>query len=97
LFISTRVRGRQYRVTICQETIDGLRALIDQRAAAYKDVSPGGASGLLVRTVRAIGRGKNATRIEEYKFDRAVVTEICKCLKQAAIESGDWRRAPHSI
>jgi hypothetical protein len=52
---------------------------------------------LLVRTVRTIGRGKNATRIEEYKFDRAVVTEICKCLKQAAIESGDWRRAPHSI
>jgi hypothetical protein len=94
LFISTRVRERQYRLTICQETIDGFRALIDQRAAAYKDISPGRASGLLVRTVRTIGRGTNATRIEEYTFDRAVVTDICKCLKQVAIESGDWRQAP---
>ena len=91
LFISTRVRERQYRLTIYQETIDGLRALIDHRAAAYKDISPGGASGLLVRTARTIGRGKKATSIEEYTFDGAVVTEICKCLKQAAIESGDWR------
>ncbi len=54
---------------------------------------------MLVRTIRTIGRGKNATRIEEYTFDRAVVTEICKCLKQAAIESGDWGTGiprPHS-
>ena len=90
MFISTRVRERQYRLTIYQETIDGLRALIDQRAATYKDISPGGASGLLVRTVRTIGRGKNATHIEEYTFDRAVVSAIRECLKQAAIESGDW-------
>jgi hypothetical protein len=69
-FISTRVRERQYRLTIYQETVDGLRALIDQRAAEYKDISPGGASGLLVRTVRMIGRGKNATRIEEYGSER---------------------------
>ena len=93
LFISTRVRERQYRLTIYQETIDGLRALIDHRAAAYKDISPGGASGLLVRTARTIGRGKNATSIEEYTFDRAVVTEICKCLKQVAMEVGDWGKA----
>jgi hypothetical protein len=45
------IRERQYRLTIYQQTIDGLRALIDQRAAAYKDISPGGASGLLVRRV----------------------------------------------
>ena len=96
-FISTRVRERQYRLTIYQETIDGLRALIDQRAAAYKNISPGGASGLLVRTVRTIGRGKNATRIEKYTLDRVVVSAVLRCLKQAAIESGDWRRAPHSI
>lgn len=37
-----------------------------------------------------IGTGKNATRIEEYTFDRAVVREIFKCLKQAAMEVGEW-------
>jgi hypothetical protein len=46
-----------------------------------------------VRTVRTIGRGKNATRIEEFTLDRALVSAIRECLKQAAIESGDWGRA----
>lgn len=46
-----------------------------------------------MRTVRTIGRGKNATRIEEFTLDRALVSAIRECLKQAAIESGDWGRA----
>jgi hypothetical protein len=35
--------------------------------------------------VRTVGRGKNATRIEEYMFDKAVVSAICECLKQAPL------------
>lgn len=92
VFIATRVRERQYRLTICQTTIDRLRALIDQRAAAYRDIAPGGASGLLVRNVRTMGKGKNAKRIVEYTFDRALVSAMLECLKQAAIESGDWKK-----
>lgn len=41
-----------------------------------------------------IGTGKNTVRIEEYTFDRAVVTEILAGLKQAAIEVGDWGQKP---
>lgn len=37
------------------------------------------------------------TRIEEYTFDRAVVSAVLECLKQAAIESGDCGRTPHPI
>jgi hypothetical protein len=41
-----------------------------------------------------IGTGKNTVRIEEYTFDRAVVTEIIAGLKQAAIEVGDRGKTP---
>jgi hypothetical protein len=71
-----------------------LLALIEERAVAYRDVKPGGASGLLARKVRAIGSGKNTVRIDEYTFDRAVVKEILADLKQAAIEVGDWGKKP---
>ena len=93
-FVAGQIAERQYRLAMLQDLLDRLLALIEERAVAYRDVKPGGASGLLMRRVRMIGTGKNTVRIEEYTFDRAVVTEILAGLKQAAIEVGDWGQKP---
>jgi hypothetical protein len=45
----------------------------------------GAAHGLLVKDYR----GKDANQ-EIWKFDAALVTQICNALKQAAIEEGQW-------
>ena len=93
-FVAGQIAERQYRLAMLQDLLDRLLALIEERAVAYRDVKPGGTSGLLMRRVRMIGTGKNTVRIEEYTFDRAVVTEILVGLKQAAIEVGDWGKKP---
>ena len=89
-FVAGEIADREYRLAVCQDVVDRIRALIDERAAAYSDVKPGGATGLLMRTVRTIGTGKRATRIEKYTFDKAVAMEVREYLKQAAIETGQW-------
>jgi hypothetical protein len=61
-----------------------MRNLIEARAFEYAD-HPGGAPGMLVKDYR----GKNAER-EIWKFDAALVAQICDVLKQAAIEEGQW-------
>ena len=92
-FVGGQIAERDHRLAVYQNSLDRLLALIDERAVAYEHVKPGGATGLLIRRVRMIGTGKNTTRIEEYTFDRAVVTEIFKCLKLVAMEVGDWGKA----
>lgn len=65
--------------------------VIDQRA---KDpmlaLFPGGNTGLLVRTEKQMGIGRNATTIVEAQFDRALVAEIRAIQEQAARELGQW-------
>lgn len=65
--------------------------VIDQRAAdPQMQRVPGGNSGLLVRTEKQQGLGRNATTIVEYTFDRALVSEIRAIQEQAARELGQW-------
>jgi hypothetical protein len=54
-----------------------------------KDV-PGGGSGLLFRTVKRFGHGRDAQQVEEYRFDASLSRQICETLKQIAIEMGEW-------
>jgi transcriptional regulator with XRE-family HTH domain len=68
-----------------------LHRVIQERA---KDPSladiPGGQTGLVVRTVRAIGKGENFERIELYEVDTGLLNEIRQHEKQAAQELGQW-------
>jgi hypothetical protein len=73
-----------------QDMVDRLQQVTDERSVAYADVYPGGKSGLLVRRVKTIGSGSKTTEVEEYVFDRAILSERREYLKQAAIEAGDW-------
>lgn len=66
--------------------------LIAERAAAHTD-APGGSTGLLVRTVKVVGGGENAERVEEYELDAALLRELRELEKQAAIEAGQWQEA----
>src|SRR5665213_4159259 len=57
--VASQIAEREHRLAVYQDSLDRLLALIDERAAAYKHVKPGGATGLLVCRVRMIGTGKN--------------------------------------
>src|SRR4051794_18981617 len=70
--------------------VDRLQQVTYERSVAYADAQPGGTSGLLVRRLKTIGSGSKTIEVEEYVFDRAVVSETREYLKQAAIETGDW-------
>src|SRR6185436_18370924 len=50
----------------------------------------GGETGLLVRTFKSIGSGEYAEKVEEYRFDAALVREERELAKQAAQECGQW-------
>lgn len=65
------------------------QALINARAEEHAHI-PGGDTGLLVRTEKVIGFGKNATSIYEYAYDRAPLAELRALEQQAAKELGQW-------
>lgn len=51
---------------------------------------PGGRTGWLVRTVKQIGGGDHAERVEEYAFDAGLHRELRELEKQAAQDLGQW-------
>lgn len=65
--------------------------VIEARAAdpAMQNV-PGGPTGLLVRTYKQIGVGRDAETVEEYAVDTATLRELREMEKQAAQELGQW-------
>jgi hypothetical protein len=68
-----------------------MQQVIEERA---KDPTmanvPGGSTGLLVRKYKSIGSGENATTVEEYEVDTALLKELREHEKQAAQELGQW-------
>ncbi len=68
-----------------------LQQVIAERAAdpTMADV-PGGTTGLLVRTVKALGHGADARIVEEYAVDTGLLRELRAHEEQAAKELGQW-------
>ena len=54
------------------------------------DTPPGAGTGLVTKTLKQIGAGRNAQMIEEYGVATGVVSEIMALHKQAATELGQW-------
>jgi hypothetical protein len=50
----------------------------------------GGTTGLLVRTVKSVGKGNDAELIDLYEVDTGLLREIREFSKQAAQELGQW-------
>jgi ParB-like chromosome segregation protein Spo0J len=79
------------RVEALNDRWRAMLRVIDERAAdpTMADV-PGGTTGLLVRTTKALGSGKSARVIHEYAVDTALLRELREHEKQAAQELGQW-------
>ena len=90
-FVVSLIRERAYRHAVYQDIVDRLHRLIAARAEAYKDVRPGGDTGLLVETTRSLRKGKKTIIVREYAIDGAVLSELRQYTRQAAIEAGEWQ------
>ena len=80
-----RVRARDRRHKL-------LMSVIDERAkcAPGAAIAPGAATGLLVHTVKSIGSGENAEKIDEYKVDVGLLAELRALEFETAKELGQW-------
>lgn len=85
------VANRSRRVAWLDNRLQKMRRVIDDRALDPDlQTVPGGPTGLLVRTVKMIGSGDAAERVEEYEVDTALLKEMREHEKQAAQELGQW-------
>ena len=85
------VGRRAARVRALQDRWDALRQVIGDRATAPEmQAAPGGATGLLCRTVKGVGSGENFQLVEEYEVDTGLLRELREHEKQAAQELGQW-------
>lgn len=82
---------RRNRLAALDDRWQRMKALIDARAAdpQLQDV-PGGATGLLVRSLRGLGRGDEFQIVEDVALDAALLKELREHEKQAAQELGQW-------
>lgn len=86
------IRIKETRLAKLDRMIRRIEVVIVGRANDMLE-APGGKSGLLARDYK----GKDADRAI-YKFDAALVKEYRECLKQAAIELGEWtEKREHTI
>ena len=68
-----------------------MKAVIEARAEATEmQDAAGGDTGLLAHTMKSIGAGPNAEKVDEYTFDAALLRELREHEKQAAQELGQW-------
>lgn len=94
-----REKIEQRAIADLQARVDGYD---DRRSALLRIVAergvspdyakvPGGRTGWLVRTVKQIGAGESAERVEEYAFDSGLHRELRELEKQAAQDLGQWQ------
>lgn len=83
------IANKQNRIDALNERATLMRQVIAERAADMVGI-PGGGTGLMVRTYKAIGTGEFARQVEEYAVDTPLLREMREHEKQAAIETGQW-------
>jgi hypothetical protein len=79
------------RVAALNDRLQRMKRVIDERGddPGMQGV-PGGKTGLLVRTVKAVGRGEDFELIDLYEVDTGLLKELREHEKQAAQELGQW-------
>lgn len=85
------ISSRQNRVDALNDRWHRMKQVIDERAVepGIENV-PGGSTGLLVRSHKMIGSGRDATVVEEYGVDVGLLKEMRAHEQQAAQELGQW-------
>jgi hypothetical protein len=79
------------RVRALNDRWNRLQRVIEARAdhPDYAE-APGGTTGLLVKSVKQIGVGRDAREVEEFTVDAALLKELREHEKQVAQELGQW-------
>lgn len=88
--VALGIAERQNRIDAYNDRWRRMQQVIEQRAKAYKTVTVGGNTGLIVKQVKGIGKGEDFQVVEEYAVDTGLLKEMREHEKQAAIELGDW-------
>jgi hypothetical protein len=85
------IAERQNRIDALNERWNLMREVIDGRAedSRMQHVA-GGRTGLLVHTVKGVGRGEDFQLIDLYEVDTGLLNELRQHEKQAAQELGEW-------
>lgn len=81
---------RQNRIDAYNDRWERMQRIIAERSVAMADDAPGGATGLLVRLSRTLGRGPDTQIVEEYSVDTALLAELRATERQAAQELDQW-------
>ncbi len=77
------------RLAVMDRRYRKLQQIIEERGAADEmQAIPGGTTGLLVKTRKAIGSGASIEFVDEYELDTGLLAEMRQLEKQAAIELG---------
>ncbi len=85
------IRDLNERIREYQSRWGKMRTVIEERAAAEEmQVAAGGKTGLLVRTLKSIGSGENATTVEEFAVDTGLLRELRELELQVSKELGQY-------
>jgi hypothetical protein len=83
---------RERRLAVLSEIHDKILTLIDARARdAEMAATPGGSTGLLVKTNKFSRVGKTLQVYEEFRADIGLLKELRAIQEQTARELGQWR------
>ncbi|PYS52435.1 MAG: hypothetical protein DMF68_01620 [Acidobacteria bacterium] len=91
------ILAKQNRLEALRDRQERMTEVIERRAVENKDYPGGGATGLIVRDVKGIGKGEDFERVEVYMVDTSLLKELREHEKQAAIELGEWQERSTSL
>jgi len=85
-YLQLVITESEQRLLALQDRWDRVRKAIDARSVG--DYAAMMRTGIVVRKLRVIGSGANATAVEEYEIDTTAVEALNSIEKRAAIETG---------
>lgn len=90
-FMTQGIAAKHNRCRILQEMSDKMLEVVRQRQAKYTGFkSPGVDTGIMVRTVKAVGHGAKTKIVRGWDVDHSLIREIRETSKMMAQEVGDW-------
>lgn len=96
--IARGIAEKQNRIDAYNDRWKRMQKVIEGRAVEHAGYAGGGATGLLVRQLKSVGRGEDTQTVEEYAVDTGLLRELREHEKQAAMEVGDWTdKTQHSF
>lgn len=89
--IGVGVATHRRRVEAINDRWHRMQRLIEARAKDPETARiPGGETGLLVKQLKGIGKGKDFKVVEEFAVDTGLLREMREHERQAAMELGQW-------